>query len=240
MAERADVLVGADGIHSRVRALAFGAESAFVRDLGFRTAAFIIADARIHDGLAGDVVLLAVPDRQAGFYPLREGRVAAFFAHRGAGPLPSAPVQTLREVYGDLGWFIPGALAAAEKLPSIYFDVVAQAVMPRWSRGRIVLAGDACQAVSLLAGQGASIAMAAAEALGSELAAGDAVAAAFDRYEARLRRVVEGRQVAGRRLARWIVPSSRTAIVIRDAALRMLEFPGVDALLRTLFLAGRR
>jgi 2-polyprenyl-6-methoxyphenol hydroxylase-like FAD-dependent oxidoreductase len=240
MSERADVLVGADGIHSRVRVLAFGSESSFVRDLGYRTAAFLFDDARIHEALGSQVVLLAVPDRQAGLYPLRDGRVASFFVHRDREPLPSSPVETLRRVYGDLGWFIPDALAAAARASSIYFDVVAQAVMPRWRQGRVVLVGDACQAVSLLAGQGASIAMAAGEALGRELTGGGSVDEALARYESRLRPIVERRQAAGRRMARWFAPSSRAGIAIRDATLRMIEFPGVEALLRTLFLASRR
>ena len=142
-------------------------------------------------------------------------------------------------MYGDLGWFVPDVLAAAAHVPSIYFDVVAQVRMPRWSRGRVVLAGDAGQAVSLLAGQGASIAIAAGEALGRELASSAAVAEALMRYESGLRRMVERRQASGRRMARWLVPTTGTALAIRDAALGMLDLPGVENVLRWLFLSGR-
>src|SRR5260370_2509397 len=37
---KVDIVVGADGLHSRVRALAFGSETDFVRDLGYYTAIF--------------------------------------------------------------------------------------------------------------------------------------------------------------------------------------------------------
>ena len=67
-----------------------------------------------------------------------------------------------------------------------YFDRVSQiriAPPHAWSLGRLVLVGDAASCVSLLAGEGSSLAMAAAYVLAGELsrARGD-YAAAFARY----------------------------------------------------------
>jgi 2-polyprenyl-6-methoxyphenol hydroxylase-like FAD-dependent oxidoreductase len=237
MFESADVLIGADGVHSRVRELAFGPESGFIRDLGYRTAAYVFADARVHAALGNEFVIASAPNRQAGLYPLRDGRVATFFAHRGREPLPESPAAALRSVYGDLGGLVPDALAAAAGAESIYYDMVAQVEMPAWSRGRVALVGDAAQAVSLLAGQGASIAMAAGEALGNALASSASPAAAFARYEAEMRPMVEKRQAAGRRIAKWFVPADRVRLAIRNAALRVIELPGFEWLARRFFVS---
>jgi flavin-dependent dehydrogenase len=57
----------------------------------------------------------------------------------------------------------------------VYYDQVAQIVLPRWSRHRVVLVGDAGYAVSLLAGQGASLAVGGAYVLAEQLATGPAL-----------------------------------------------------------------
>ena len=236
--EKADLLVGADGVHSRVRSLAFGAESEFVRDLGFRTSAFIFEDAALFEQLHNEVHMLAMPNRQAGFYPLRDDRVASFLAHRGNEALPSDPVKALREHYASMGWVLPRAIEAASRLSSVYYDIVAQVVMPRWSKGRVVLVGDASQAVSLLAAQGASIAMAAGEALAQALAGATTVEAGLDRYEAGLRGLVERTQASGRRMAGWVVPASRARIRMRNLFMRLANIRALDPLARRALLAS--
>ena len=60
--------------------------------------------------------------------------------------------------------------------------------MPRWSGGRMALLGDAAFAVSLIAGKGATLALAGAVVLADALADNPgAIEAAFATYEARLR-----------------------------------------------------
>lgn len=78
----ADLLVGADGIHSTVRALVFGAESQYLRYLGFHTAAFVFDAPDVQQAAGDRVVLTDTIDRQLGCYGLRDGRVAAFALHR--------------------------------------------------------------------------------------------------------------------------------------------------------------
>jgi 2-polyprenyl-6-methoxyphenol hydroxylase-like FAD-dependent oxidoreductase len=58
--------------------------------------------------------------------------------------------------------------------------------MPRWTTGRVALVGDACYAVSLLAGQGASLAVAGSHLLASELATETDVSEALTRYNSHL------------------------------------------------------
>lgn len=224
--ERADLLVGADGIHSRVRSLAFGEEERFVRPLGYHTAAFVFDDHEAQVRIGDAFATLTVPGRQVALYPIRGGKVATFWVHRADAPISdtsaAAAARELREVYGGLGWLIPKVLDQADAATNTYFDTVAQVVMPRWSVGRVVLLGDACQCVSLLAGQGASMALGSAYVLAEELQRheGD-VAAALARYEQRIRPAIAKKQKAGRGIARWFVPEGRVRLAVRDTVLRM-------------------
>jgi 2-polyprenyl-6-methoxyphenol hydroxylase-like FAD-dependent oxidoreductase len=231
--EDADLLVGADGIHSRVRELVFGPEQMFLRFLGYHTAAYVFTDHALCSRLDDAMRLRAEPGRQAGCYPLRDGRVATFYAHVADQPaMPEDPRATLHQTYGDLGWVIPDALAHAPQPPELYYDQVAQIEMPTWSHNRVTLVGDACQAVSLLAGQGASMAMGAAYVLADELSRTGDVPVALTRYEARVKPAIQRKQAAGRRTADWLVPATHRRIAIRDGALRLASLPGLSALLR--------
>ncbi|KOX07925.1 hypothetical protein ADL05_27955 [Nocardiopsis sp. NRRL B-16309] len=167
-AERADVLVGADGIHSSTRRLVFGPESRYRRYLGAHAAAYVFSDPELMDVLANEFQVVEAPGVQAGMYRLSDTTGAAFLCHLSPdGSLPEDPRARLREVHGHLGWLVPRLLAACPPRP--YYDEVEQIIMPGWSDARVVLVGDACQAVSLMAGQGASMAVAAAEVLAQEL-----------------------------------------------------------------------
>jgi 2-polyprenyl-6-methoxyphenol hydroxylase-like FAD-dependent oxidoreductase len=234
--ERFDLLVGADGVHSHIRRLAFAEDRQFTRLLGFRTAAFILPKAPRGLDIANAFVTLTVPNKQVAVYPLHGGRLATFFIHR-SGPESHAvsresALRELRLVYGRMGWIVPELLELSVDAPSLYFDAVSQVVMPRWSNGRIVLLGDSCQCVSLLAGQGASMAVAAAYVLAEELADAQGVGAALSRYERRLKPSIERKQAAGRRIAGWFVPESNLRLALRNLSLRVSVWPPVSAVFR--------
>jgi 2-polyprenyl-6-methoxyphenol hydroxylase-like FAD-dependent oxidoreductase len=231
----ADLLVGADGIHSHVRQLVFGPESQFLRYLGYHTASFLFEDAAIAASIRGQFRMLSVPKRQVALYAMRDGTLATFFVHTAGAPArPRDPAAELRRVYGDLGWHVPTMLAAAGRAGDLYYDVVAQIVMPRWRRGRVVLVGDAGYAVSLLAGQGASLAVAGAHLLAEAVAAGD-VDAGLDRFEAALRPAVRDKQASGRRMATFFVPPTAFHNWLRDAFLNAVRLPVLSRLLGGFF-----
>ncbi|TCC27795.1 FAD-dependent monooxygenase [Kribbella speibonae] len=234
-----DLLIGADGIHSAVRRLVFGPESSYLRFLGFHTAAYSFDAPEIHAEVGGRFCLTDTMGSQFGFYALRDGRVAAFAVHRTADPAPPGDTRAaIRSAYADLGWVVPRALALCPDDDQIYYDQVAQIVMPRWSSGRVALVGDACGAVSLLAGQGASLGIAGAFLLAEKLVGSSSVEAGLAEYEQVWRPVVEEKQKVARSTGRWFLPRTRLELVARRVMLRFLRLPVLRKLLPAA-LAGK-
>ncbi|MGH3834648.1 MAG: FAD-dependent monooxygenase [Pseudonocardiaceae bacterium] len=235
----ADLLVGADGIHSTARRMVFGDEEQFLRYLGYHTAAYIFDDPQIYDYARNRFCLTDTTERQMGFYGLRDGRVAAFTVHRSPDPtLPEDAQLAVREAYSSLGWVVPRALAQCPPSSELYYDQVAQIEIPQWSRGRVTLLGDACQAVSLVAGQGASLAVAGAYVLGEQLATTDSIDAALARYQELWQPVITDKQQVARRGVGWFLPSSPLQLWWRRIVLKLTSLPGVASYIGTR-LAGK-
>jgi 2-polyprenyl-6-methoxyphenol hydroxylase-like FAD-dependent oxidoreductase len=233
----ADLLVGCDGIHSRVRRLTFGDEREYLRYLGFHTAAFVFEDPDVRAAVGAEFCMTDTVQRAMGFYGLSDSRVAIFAIHRSPDPtLPLDARSALRHEYASLGWLAPRALAACPASEEVYYDQVALIEMPCWSRQRVVLVGDSCAAVSLLGGQGASLAVAGAFILSRQLANGTSVESALHRYEQQLRPAVTRTQRSARRAVRWFIPANSVALQARRAALRLGQLPVLDRYVARAFL----
>jgi 2-polyprenyl-6-methoxyphenol hydroxylase-like FAD-dependent oxidoreductase len=188
--ERFDIVVGADGVHSGVRALAFGPERDYVRHLGGYGSYFTVPD-------PGDLdhwfLLFNAPGgRVAGIRPERGGTAKASLGftspHLGDDRLTVAEQQRLlTEKMTGVGWKVPALLAAMPDAADFYFDSISQVHVERWSRGRVVLIGDAGFCGSPLAGLGTSMSLVASYVLAGELAAVPSdPTAAFARYQSEL------------------------------------------------------
>ncbi|MGH3827003.1 MAG: FAD-dependent monooxygenase [Pseudonocardiaceae bacterium] len=225
----ADLLVGADGTHSTVRTLVYGEERRYFRYLGLHAAAFIVDDPGIHAELRGRFCVTDTINREMSFCGLRDGRVVVSAVHRTPDPVLPVDAQTaVRRAYGSLGWIVPRALAQCPPAAEMHYDQVAQIDMPQWSRGRVTLVGDACQAVSLISGQGASVGIAGAHVLAEQLTQTDSIETALDRYERLWRPVIAEKQRVARQHVRWFLPESQLRLRTRRAIMKLASLPGFD------------
>ena len=153
---RFDLVIGADGLHSRVRKLAFGPQDRYEKDLGYRVAAFETAGYRPRNELV--YIIHGAPGRQVGRFALHNDRTLFVFIF-GGGAEPeahgvAAQKAILRKMFAGDAWEVPRILTALDSCNDLYFDRVSQIRMDTWSQGRIALVGDAGFCVSLLAGSG--------------------------------------------------------------------------------------
>jgi len=229
-----DVVVGADGLHSGTRELAFGPEERFHHYLGHCFAGFTLPDDL---GLDREGVAWTVPGRGAALYAVAGSeRLHGFLVFRRSDPPlaafrdPAAQRDLVAAAFAGDGWEVPRLVAAMRAADDLYFDVVSQIRMPRWSSGRVGLVGDAAYAPSFLSGQGTSAALVGAYVLAGELAAGRDHTATFAAYENALRGFVAANQALADRGRSGLAPETAEQLAARNEALRALATGGPSAL----------
>lgn len=226
---RFDLVIGADGLHSVTRRLAFGAESRFVRHLGLYVATMPLGGQAVP---GSDVIMHNTPGRSVAVSSSPHG---AFFLYRG----PAEPgfdhrdteqhKRLLIRAFADVSWRAPELLEHVRAAEDLYFDAVSQVDLPRWWDGRVALLGDAASCVSLF-GNGSTLAMAGAFTLAGELAAGmNDPHAAFGRYETAHRRLTDLTVRNIGQASRFLVPATRHGILARNAATRLWPVVAVAA-----------
>ena len=227
---RFDLVIGADGLHSDVRSLAFGPQSKYEKQLGYVVAAFEVRGYRPRDD---DVYLMyGQPGRMVGRFTLHDDRTLFLFVFASdSGSLPTTPhlqKTMLREKYADGKWECPRILDELDRTHELYFDRVSLIRMERWSRGRVALVGDAAFCVSLVAGQGSALAMISAYVLAGELADADGrYEQAFDKYEAFLRAYINTKQRGAERFAAVFAPKTHWGLWFRNQVIKTFAIPGL-------------
>ncbi|HET6289025.1 MAG TPA: FAD-dependent monooxygenase [Amycolatopsis sp.] len=221
-----DLVVGADGVHSRTRELVFGPERHYHRYLGYCFAGFTMPN---EFGLSREGVLWTVPGRGAALYAVKGSeRVHGFLvAARPEPPYevlrdPQGQIDLIAATFADDGWEIPAMVTAMRGADDLFFDTVSQLHLPRWSSGRIGLVGDAAYAPSFLTGQGSSLALVGAYMLARALAIHRDHTAAFTAYEAETRAFVEANQAQVGVGDAALFPVTAEALARRDSRLRGL------------------
>ena len=225
---RFDLVVGADGLHSNVRRLAFGPESSYVHDLGYYASVCTIEN---HLGLDHTGQILNVPGKAVGTYSARnntEAKALFYFSSsartydRRNVPAQKAIVE---EQFKDLGWEVPTLLDGMRTAPDFYFDSISQIKLDSYSRGRVSLCGDAGYCASPLSGMGTSLAIVGAYVLAGELhAAGGDHVEAFAQYDLRMKDFVAACQKQAVDGAMWFVPASKWFMRLRNLTFRMMPY----------------
>jgi 2-polyprenyl-6-methoxyphenol hydroxylase-like FAD-dependent oxidoreductase len=219
-----DLVVGADGLHSNVRQLVFGTERNVEHYLGCKVAACVVDGYQPRDELV--YLTYSTLGRQASRVALRNNRTLFLFIFRADRADPGTkPKEQLRNEFGDAGWECPRMLDALDDVDDLYFDVVSQIKMDRWSRGRVVLIGDAAGCISLLGGEGTGLAMTEAYVLAGELhRAGGDHQRAFQAYEALMHPFVETKQAGAARFVGFFATRTKFGLWIRNVMMRAMNF----------------
>ncbi|MEV8318507.1 FAD-dependent monooxygenase [Streptomyces sp. NPDC059900] len=233
MDRRYDLLVGADGVHSRVRRLAFGPAERFVRDLNSFIALYSV-DTDVD--LDGWQLMYTVPGRgghpgrTAALRPLAApGKALAAFFFRESGRDfdrrdTAAQKQLVVRHFKDVGWQVPGFLPKIWDAPDFYFDRVEQVHLDTWSHNRTVLLGDAAYCASPMSGIGTSLALVGAYMLAGELSkAGGDHRTALAAYETGMRQFVDRAQEFARTSGDGgLMPGSHAQMWMRNQSVRAL------------------
>jgi 2-polyprenyl-6-methoxyphenol hydroxylase-like FAD-dependent oxidoreductase len=236
---RFGLVIGADGLHSAVRALAFGPEAECVRSLDLYTAWFTAVDEMDLDGWClmynapGGLVASARPGRLP-------GEIKAGLSFR-SPPVAydrrdtAAQRALVARHFSGIGWEVPRLLRAMDAAHDFFLDSVGQVRLDHWSRGRAALVGDAGYCPTPLTGLGTSLALVGAYVLAGELAASDDHRVAFGKYDQIMRPYVTEAQKLPPGGVSGYAPSSAFIIRMRAVSMRWMTRWPMRALLAAQF-----
>ncbi|MEV6389362.1 FAD-dependent monooxygenase [Nocardia xishanensis] len=213
-----DLVFGADGIHSRVRRLAFGPERDFVRHLGHY---YCVAGASPwSDSATPRERIVSYGHNAPGLLAISGGSKAQQLYLFAAPELDyarddaDAQRRIIEERYAGLGWEVPRMLTELTEFDDVYLDSIGQVRMDRYTAGRVALVGDAAYG-NTLGGFGSGLAVVGAYVIAGELALADGDhAAAFARYDEIMRRYAK---IAGNANAgKFLAPTTAFGIRMRN------------------------
>jgi len=224
---RFDLVVGADGLHSNTRRIAFGDESRYLRFFDHYVAGFDVPN---HLGLDRTGQVYSEPGRAVviGNYdgdPHRSGALLVFRSERLSYDRRDVTDQKriLMERFAGMGWEVPGVLKALEHADDLYFDAIAQIHVDRLAKGRVALLGDAGHGATM-GGMGTGVAIVGAYVLAGELAlAGGDFRTAFAEYDTRIRDFAKGCQKISGNAGPFFAPATERRIRSRDRMYRLLS-----------------
>ena len=235
--ERAlDLVIGADGLHSRIRQIVFGPDTDFEYPMGCHVATFEVAGYRPRDERS--YVAHTAPGRYIARFPLRDDKTLFFMLVRDEYLPASVPVgesgrkAALTNAFCDMGWECPAIVSALQQVDDVYFDSISQIRMDAWTKGRVALIGDAAACPSLIAGEGAGFALAAAYVLAGEIHKhGADLDSALTAYQGRIKPYAMRKQKYAENLVPSFVPRTAHGVSIRDFATLLMRLPVFPQLL---------
>lgn len=233
-----DIVVGADGLHSSMRQMVFGPDDDFLHDLGYLGAFFTVPN-RL--GLDNWMLAYGEPGCSASIRAVHDNSEAtAILSIRGTRDDydyrdVAEQKALLRQHLSNMAWEVPWLLDRMDEANDFYFDSATQVWMDSWSRGRVVLLGDAAWCSAPSSGQGTSLAVVGAYILAGELAIASQHETAFAEFERRMRPWVELTQKTGRDNAKRFSANNRFQFWLRIQTMRLMPYlPGKSLLMRKM------
>ncbi|KAF7558551.1 hypothetical protein G7046_g5616 [Stylonectria norvegica] len=238
--ERYDLLVAADGQGSRIRRMLFQdqPELCTTRDLGVYAAFYAIPRLPEDKNLA---TVYHAPDRRVistRWHSEKQGQ-AYLLTMSQPDVLREAlkkDVSQQKEAFGnifkDVGWQASRVIEAMYQAEDFYAQPLVQLKSTKWSKGRVVLLGDAGYAPSPLTGMGTSLAVVGACVLAGELGKhGDDVDRALEAYDETLRPFVDQSQYLAPGVPGIAYPRTAWGIRAMYSVLGVVTWLGVDKML---------
>lgn len=222
-----DLVIGADGLRSTVRRLAFGKHEKFMRPLGMIICAYQLQN-HINGFAEQDGIMICQKKRSLWVFPLENHNPTALFTYR-TDDINAQFVEpadtTLLQVYQDMDQnnIINEVLSDLRQSSDYLFDSVNMVKMPKWHDGRIVLLGDAAWCLTLYSGMGATAAMKGGYELGKALATQADISTALTTWEKSMRPFIRKHQLLVPLKAQIFVPANGFTSILRRIALRLLN-----------------
>ncbi len=225
-----DLVIGADGLHSGIRQIAFGPDTNFEYPMGCHVATFEVVGYRPRDEKL--YVAHTAPGRYIARFPMRDDKTLFFMLLRDEylpGSVPAGGSErkaALTSAFSDMGWECPAILSSLQRVQDVYFDSISQIRMDAWTKGRVALIGDAAACPSLIAGEGAGFALAAAYVLAGEIHKhGADLDSALTAYQGRIKPYALRKQKYAESLVPSFVPRTAHGVSIRDFATLLMRLP---------------
>jgi 2-polyprenyl-6-methoxyphenol hydroxylase-like FAD-dependent oxidoreductase len=219
------LVFGCDGNRSNIRKLVFGDEQKFTYFMGGYVYLKVVPVTGILPPNVSEV--FSVPGRTAMLNGY-DDRTDIGLAFRAEGEIHydyrnrALQRAMIYDHFDGLGWKVPTALKHVGTDDDFYFDKINQIRMPSWSKGRVVLVGDAGYCVSPVAGMGGSMAIIGAGRIAEALERHgvDYVAAFQDYYDKLHAFVEEVQERAANDGMATIFPADNAEMTERDRKLR--------------------
>jgi 2-polyprenyl-6-methoxyphenol hydroxylase-like FAD-dependent oxidoreductase len=228
-----DLVIGADGLRSKTRRLAFGGKSPIHyldRYIAYFTIPYSKSDgtwARWYNAPGGQTVILR-PDNQGTTRAILSFRSS----DRGYEDLgPDMQKELLQKLFADAGFEASRVLNGLKNANDFYFEAIGQVKMDQWSQGRVALVGDAAYCASPSSGMGTSLALIGAYILAGEIGRHRDHTEAFRQYEALMRPYVARAQKIPSLVMYVTSPKTRTGIALRNAVFSFAANPVITRLI---------
>jgi 2-polyprenyl-6-methoxyphenol hydroxylase-like FAD-dependent oxidoreductase len=225
-ARRFDLVIGADGLHSGVRALTFGPEASYSHWLGGYLAACTLPGT---DQVPGRMLNWLAAGSMVGSYPIRQtGEARALFLFRRDTELAydhrdsTDQLRVLKAAFADATGEVRELIAAADGARDFYLDAITQIRLDTWTRGRVTLVGDAGYAPGPAVGGGTTIATVGAYVLAHFLTTVSDLPQALRAYETEMRpHVLRSRALAPTAM-KTLVPRTRVQAALLPTLARVV------------------
>lgn len=214
-----DLVFGCDGVHSAVRRIWFGEETAYSHFLGQYFSITIVNKLLIKQNT---LQLYGEPDKGIMLNAYRN-KTDIVLSFRSEKEIPynyrdeAQQKEIILSQFEGVGWRAAELLKEVMTAATFYFDKFCQVKMPSWTKGRVALVGDAGYCASPAAGMGGSLAIIGAAALADALVKhhGD-YESAFNDYNKELRPFIEKVQAEAEATLEFLLPRTEEAIRERN------------------------